>query len=136
MPNIEILDAGKVVNTIVATPDMAEQFYPGAWRIAALQPEPTELRNATTWLIDIGPFFDRFGAAKMAVLTSTDPGVRSILADLQVRKWIDLQRTDVAQGLAYVGSVISAVTTPLQAAILTTPVVEVENLALRKLYFS
>ena len=93
-------------------------------------PSPTE------WLIDIGPFFDRFGAAKMAVLTSADAGVKAILSDLQVRKWIDLQRADVGQGLAYVGSKVPAVTAALQTAILTTPVLPAENLALRKLYFS
>ena len=88
------------------------------------------------WFIDIGPFFDRFGAAKMAVLTSTDAGVRGILSDLQVRTWIDLQREDVAQGLAYVGSVVAAVTPALQSTILTTPVAPAENLALRKQFFS
>lgn len=90
----------------------------------------------TDWLIDIGPFFDRFGAAKMAVLTSADPGVKGILSDLQVRKWIDLQRPDVAEGLAYVGTKVAAVTEAMQADILATPVQPAENLALRKLYFS
>lgn len=92
--------------------------------------------SATEWLIDIGPFFDRFGAAKMAVLTTADAGVKAILSDLQVRKWIDLQRPDVAQGLAYVGTKVAAVTEALQDDILTTPVQPAENLALRKLYFS
>lgn len=87
------------------------------------------------WLIDIGPFYDRFGAAKMAVLTSPDAGLKAILADLNIRKWVDLKRVDVAQALAYVGSVVPSVTPALQDAILNTPVVEVENLALRKLYF-
>ncbi|CAN7520947.1 hypothetical protein LJR074_003665 [Acidovorax sp. LjRoot74] len=90
----------------------------------------------TDWLIDIGPFFDRFGSAKMAVLTSADAGVKAILSDLQVRKWIDLQRPDVAQGLSYVGTKVAAVTEALQDDILTTPVQLAENLALRKLYFS
>lgn len=87
------------------------------------------------WFIDIGPFFDRFGAAKMAVLTSTDPGVRALLADIQIRKWIDLQNASVAQGVAYIGSVIPVVDAAAQAAILTTPVSLADNLALRKLYF-
>lgn len=133
---IEIMDGATVIDTIMASQDFAEQQYPGVWRLAAQQDEPADLPNPTAWLIDIGPFFDRFGAAKMAVLTSTDAAVRAILSDLQVRKWIDLQRPDVAQGLAYVGSVVPAVTAPLQSAILTTPVAEAENLALRKLYFS
>ena len=84
---------------------------------------------------DIGPFFDRFGATKMAVLTSTDAGVRAILQDIQVRKWIDLQRADVASSLAYIGSVVPALTGALQTSIRTTPVGAEENRALRKLYF-
>ena len=86
-------------------------------------------------LIDLGPFYDRFGAAKMAVLTSADAGVKAIMADVSVRKWIDLQRADVASSLAYIGSVVPSVDSALRAAILTTPVTTEENLALRKLYF-
>ena len=87
------------------------------------------------WLIDIGPFYDRFGAAKMAVLTSADAGVKAIMADVAIRKWIDLQRTDVASSLAYIGSKVPSVDAALQTAILTTPVSADENRALRKLYF-
>lgn len=88
------------------------------------------------WLIDVGPFFDRFGAAKLAVLTSADATVKAILQDIQVRKWIDLKRADVASSLAYVGTKVPAVDATLQAAILNTPVDPVDNLALRKLYFA
>ena len=88
------------------------------------------------WLIDIGPFFDRFGAAKMAVLTSADPGVQAIIKDVQIRKWLDLKLPELAQSVAYVGTKVPAVTSKVQGAILNTPVVPAENLALRKLYFS
>ena len=97
------------------------------------EPQPT---LAWEWLIDIGPFFDRFGAAKMAVLTSADAGVQAILKDVQIRKWLDLKLPDLAQSVAYVGTKVPAVTAELQAAILNTPVAPDENLALRKLYFS
>ena len=98
---------------------------------ATPQPAP-----AWEWYIDIGPFFDRFGAAKMAVLTSADPGVQAILKDTQIRKWLDLKLPELAQSMAYVGTKVPAVTAELQDAILNTPVAESENLALRKLYFS
>lgn len=100
------------------------------------QPAPAPTEPEWAWYIDIGPFFDRFDAAKMAVLTSTDAGVKAILADTQVRKWIDLQRADVAQSVVYIGTVVAAVTPALQTAILTTPVSSEENLALRKQFFS
>jgi hypothetical protein len=96
-------------------------------------PEPSV--DPCQWLIDLGPFYDRFGAAKMAVLTSSDAGVKAILNDVSVRKWIDLQRADVGTSLAYIGSVVPALTGALQTSIRTTPVGAEENRALRKLYF-
>lgn len=87
------------------------------------------------FLIDIGPFYDRFGSAKMAVLTSTDAAVKAILSDVSIRKWIDLKRADVASSLAYIGTVVPALTGTLQTAILNTAVTAEENRALRKSYF-
>ena len=98
-------------------------------------PVPPVVVDPCEWLIDIGPFYDRFGSAKMAVLTSADAGVKAIMADVAIRKWIDLQRTDVASSLAYIGSKVPSVDAALQTAILTTPVSADENRALRKLYF-
>lgn len=100
---------------------------------APAQPQPAPVWE---WLIDIGPFFDRFGAAKMAVLTSADSGVQAVLKDTQIRKWLDLKLPEVAQSVAYVGTKVPAVTAELQDTILNTPVAPAENLALRKLYFS
>ena len=105
------------------------------WRWPDAEPAPA-LPSPWEGLIDIGAFFDRFGAAKMAVLTSADAGVQAILKDTQIRKWLDLKLPEVAQSVAYVGTKVPAVTAELQDAILNTPVAEVENLALRKLYFS
>lgn len=137
---IEILDGQTVTNAILASEEFAEQQHPGKWRLAEVQDVPAEPApapaNPTEWLIDIGAFFDRFGAAKMAVLTSADAGVKAILADTQVRKWLDLKRADVVQSIGYIGTVVAAVTPALQTAILTTPVSPEENLALRKQFFS
>ena len=134
---IEILNSeGAVVNVIVADEAFAEAQHPGAWRVADVQYVEPEAVNPVEWLIDIGPFFDRFGAAKIAVLTSTDPGVQAILKDTQVRKWLDLKLPELVQSVTYVGAKVPAVTTELQDTILNTPVALAENLALRKLYFS
>ena len=133
---IEIMDGDTVTNTIIATPEFAEQLHPGKWRLAEVQDVEPEAVNPVEWLIDIGPFFDRFGAAKMAVLTSPDPGVQAILKDTQIRKWLDLKLPEVAQSVVYIGTKVPAVTTELQDTILNTPVAPAENLALRKLYFS
>lgn len=99
-------------------------------------PAPPAQVDPCANLIDIGPFFDRFGSLKMAVLTCTDPGVKAIIADVTIRKWLDLTRPDVAQSLTYIGTVVTALTPAVQHTILTTAVTSVENLALRKLYFA
>ena len=96
---------------------------------ATVEPDPTE------WLLDVGPFFDRFGTAKMAVLASQDATVRALVTDLQVRKWVDLKRPDMAQGIDLLISK-SLVPASAKAGILTAPVTPIENLALRKTYFA
>ena len=133
----EILDTqGNVENTIVADEQFMMERYPkGNYRLVPDVPT-TEPAPPWEWLIDIGPFFDRFGAAKMVVLTSTDAGVQAIIKDTQVRKWLDLKLPEIASAVAYIGTKVPAVTKGLQQSVLNTPVVETENLALRKLYFS
>ena len=118
---------------IIADQVFMDAQYPGDYTLV-LEPS-VPVVDPCEWLIDIGPFYDRFGPAKMAVLTSTDAGVKAILSDTGVRKWIDLKRTDVASSLAYIGTKVLAVDATLQTAILTTPVAVEENRALRKLYF-
>ena len=133
----EILDAqGNVENTIVADEQFVLDHYPeGNYRQVTDTPVQVPAQP-WEWLIDIGPFFDRFGAAKMAVLTSSDVGVQAIIKDTQVRKWLDLKLLEIASAVAYIGTKVPAVTPELQQSILNTPVAETENLALRKLYFS
>lgn len=97
---------------------------------------PAAPEDATAWLIDIGPFVDRFSTAKMAVLTSAAPVVRAIVQDMYSRKWIDLRRPDVSQSIDAIAADVAAVTPALKDAILNTPVTAEENRALRKVYFS
>ena len=133
----EILDAqGNVENTVVADEQFMLDNYPeGNYRQVTDTPVQAPAQP-WEWLIDIGSFFDRFGSAKMAVLTSSDAGVQAILKDTQVREWIDLKHPDVASSIAYISTKVPSVTQELQESILNTPVAETENLALRKLYFS
>ena len=147
-----LIEAGRVTNVIVADAEFVAGM-PGTWVPAAgagigwtydgqsfappaVTPAPVPA-NPAEWLIDIGPFFDRFGAAKLAVLAHTDPTVRALVTDLQVRKWIDLKRADVGLGLdLLISKSIPGVTPALKTAILTTPPAPEENLALRKTYFA
>ena len=137
MSVIEILnDESEVINTIVASEEYAEATYPGRWRIVETPEPPAPAAPEWEWYIDIGPFFDRFGAAKMPVLTSADVGVQAIIKDTQVRKWIDLNLPEIEQSVQYIASKIPELTAELQDQIINTKPAEHENLALRKLYFS
>ena len=137
MSVIEILnEENEVINTIFASEEYAEATYPGRWRVVETPEPPAPTPPKWEWYIDIGPFFDRFGSAKLAVLTSTNPGVQAILKDTQVRKWLDLKLPEIIQSVDYVASVVPAVTPEIVDSILNTPVSENENLALRKTYFS
>lgn len=88
------------------------------------------------WYIDIGPFFDRFGSAKMPVLINQDVFIRAFIQDAMTRKWIDLKRQEVADAVEYIMSVVPQVTDDIKNAVLYESVKEEENVVLRKLYFN
>ena len=139
MKTIEILDEnGKRINTIVSSEEYAEATYPGRWHVVETPepPAPAPVAPEWEWYIDIGPFFDRFGAAKMPVLTSADVGVQAVIKDTQIRKWLDLCLPEIEQSVQYIASKVPELTTELQDQIVNTKPAEHENLALRKLYFS
>lgn len=89
----------------------------------------------TSKLIDVGPFFDRFGAAKVAVLSSNVAAVVAVVKDAQSRKWIDLANPAVAQGIDLIISQ-SGIAGIDKNSILNDPVKPTEQWALIKLYFS
>lgn len=118
---------------LLADAEFINRYYPGDFT-EVVETAPVVI-DPCEWLLDLGPFYDRFGAAKMPVLTSPDATVKAIIADCNIRKWIDLENPDVASGLAYIGTVVAALTPAIQTAILTTPVTAEENRALRRVYF-
>ena len=131
MPTYKITSTG---NTILADKPFMDAVHPNDYTI--IPDVPVVIVDPCQFLVDIGPFIDRFGSAKLPVLVSTDATVKAIVQDMMARKWIDLKRSDVASGLAYIGSMVPSVTPALQTTILTTTVTHDENLALRKLFFS
>lgn len=107
--------------------------------------EPPE--DPCKWLIDVGPFFDRFGLVKPRILRNEDPIVKGFIPDILSRHWVDLRRPDLIASIAYMRGVtipelgtiatpIEGLTAELEGWILGTPASAGENLALRKLYFS
>jgi hypothetical protein len=120
--------ADKVSNTEVYPLD---QFDHVAQQPPVAAPPAAEL--ATAWLIDVGSFFDRFGDSKIPILASADPFVMAIRQDILPREWVDLKRPDVAAAIdVFIGEGLC--TADLKAAILTTPVTHMEQLALMVKY--
>lgn len=76
------------------------------------------------WWINLGPFYDRFGAEKLNILASSDPLVQAIIKDSSVRKYIDLKRADIAQALDILIAKGFAID---KNAIINTPVPEADR---------
>lgn len=137
---IGILENGEVVDVIIASEEFANENYKNNWvqiDEPEVEPEPDYPKvNQTEWLIDTGPFFDRFGAAKMHLLVSQDTLIKALIKDIQIRKWVDLKLPGLRQLLEMAASIVPELTEEIIESILETPVSDFENLALRKLYFS
>ncbi len=51
---------------------------------------PVPTADPSRWRIYVGSFFDRFGAAKLGILSDADPVVQAVIKDASVRNYIDL----------------------------------------------
>lgn len=92
----EILDAqGNVINTIIADAAFMAAAYPGS----NYRELPDDFPAPEPRHISVGSFFDRFGSEKINILASTDPVVQALVRDASVRKFIDLDRLDLAQAM-------------------------------------
>ncbi|AVS67843.1 hypothetical protein C8245_21160 [Paracidovorax avenae] len=63
-------------------------------------PELTSTPPAAARRISVGAFYDRFGAAKWAILADETAQVRAVVRDASVRAFIDLDNPDLPAGLA------------------------------------
>ncbi len=102
--------------TIIKTPPRPAPLAP-YWEYA-----PAEYFH-----IEVGAFYDRFGAARIPVLACPYSDVQAMIRNTQVRKFIDLKRADVAQFVAYVATKVSELTAEIQAAVLATETTEDER---------
>ena len=112
MPIIEILKAGKVVDTILASEDFAQQHYPGAWRLAQQQVQPEPQQPVHRHITPLA-FRRRFTGAERAAIewAAVDRAdaasserqqaaqLRSTLKDQELASFIDLDDPDVAAGV-------------------------------------
>ena len=85
-----------------------------------VEPEPTPVDPAL-WRIDVGSFFDRFGEAKLAILSSDNAVVKAMITDASVRKYIALveRKDELTQMLGLLQTLVSGISLDV-AAILET----------------
>lgn len=69
--------------------------------------------------IDVGSFFDRFGAKALSITSTTDPEVRGLVTLLLPRKYVDLKRSDLPELLGIL--VNKAILTESEMALILWP---------------
>ena len=87
-----------------------------------VDPEPTPVDPAL-WRIDVGSFFDRFGEAKLAILSSENTIVKAMITDASVRKYIALieRKDELAQMLGLLQSLVPGISLDVAAILETKP---------------
>ena len=114
--------------THIAPPDLETgvAIFDGVkWFTRAERPAPvTASAPAEQRHITVGAFFDRFGDQKMAILSSTDPGVRALITDCTVREYIDLDDPQLPAGVTML---VDAGFTVDAETILSAPIEERER---------
>lgn len=107
-----MVNENNVVDTVVLASDgdyigpnwiMSDTAVPGGIYNAATgefsTPDYSPLEPDESRHISVGAFYDRFGAAKYAILADANPAVQALIMDTSVRKYIDLDRSDLSSGL-------------------------------------
>ena len=71
----------------------------------------------------MGSFFDRFGDAKVAILSSENPIVKAMITDASVRKYISLieRKEELTQMLGLLQTLIPGISLDVTAILETEP---------------
>ena len=97
---------------------------------------PPIAQEDTSFYVDVGPFFDRFGASMLAVLSTTDPTLKAWITNVNIRKWVFTKHPSIGQAIdMMIAQGIVGVDAALKNAVQNTPARWSEQSALIKLYF-
>lgn len=120
---------------ILADQAFVDEHYADDYTLIPDAPAPAP-KTDMTWLMDVGSYYDGFGAAKLAVLSSTDAIVKAAIADASVRNFIDKSRPDVQAIVMYLSGAtvpgIGTITTPLITPALATTILSTKPTALEQ----
>ena len=87
------------------------------------EPEQPPVSDPALWRLDVGSFFDRFGDAKLPILSSENTIVKAMITDASVRKYIALieRKDELAQMLALLQSLVPGISLDVTAILETEP---------------
>lgn len=85
--------------------------------------EPVYSVDPAMWRIDVGSFFDRFGDAKLAILSSENAIVKAMITDASVRKYISLveRKAELTQMLGLLQTLVPGISLDVTAILETEP---------------
>ena len=91
--------------------------------IAPNAPEQPLVVDPARWRIDVGSFFDRFGDAKLAILSSENAVVKAMIMDASVRKYIALveRKDELTQMLGLLQTLVPGISLDVAAILETEP---------------
>ena len=86
-------------------------------------PEQPVVVDPANWRIDVGSFFDRFGDAKLAILSSENAVVKAMITDASVRKYIALieRKDELTQMLGLLQTLVPGISLDVAAILETEP---------------
>ena len=111
--------AASVVETINETAYPLTEFD----HVEYVADSPVVSIDPTAWRIDVGSFFDRFGDAKLPILSSENAIVKAMITDASVRKYISLieRREELTQMLGLLQTLVSGISLDVTAILETEP---------------
>ena len=111
--------AASIVETINGTAYPLTEFD----HVEYVADSPVVSIDPALWRIDVGSFFDRFGDAKLPILSSENAIVKAMITDASVRKYIALieRKDELAQMIALLQSLVPGISLDVAAIIETEP---------------
>lgn len=91
--------------------------------VAPDEPDQQPVIDPALWRIDVGSFFDRFGDAKLAVLSSENTAVKAMITDASVRQYIGLyeRKDELTQMLTLLQTLVPGISLDVTAILETEP---------------
>ncbi len=82
-------------NIVIADSDFIAAHHPGA--VSLPDPAQAPAADERLWWLEVGPFYDRFGADAVAIAASDHGACKAVQVMTSVRKYVDLKDPRIGQ---------------------------------------